>query len=427
MKSVLVTVVVFGFLTLRVAEINAEPPKTPFQADDLFQTETPKQRPVLLEGEKSLDFLKGQTLFDLDRLEPRSKSCGVNVVSEADLDALTSEGEIKAVRWFVALGAMSEEHAALREQIGIIREHRGGMVNGIADSLNSVDGNDSLLAGGGVSEIVGVMLLCSAADPRNDLAERRSSGAVGKTLSYIGPIGLIAIPGLGTSLAARLRYYGNSSELSLREQSTILGQIDRSELQRVAETLGKILGWDTSEQDVFARAVRAKVSNSLQCRLAHGGWITGCSGHPNGVEHKIVTGLKPLGFKDFLEVAKEAGLASDSEVRWVGYLVDLQEKLKSVTPEHTPSSVQSTFSRVEGRMLTKQMAFEQNVVTLNAYERLLRKLRTELEEKGQYHGALAREIDTLYGEVTNSTKTVKIMCDLGHLKSLHLFSGESKE
>lgn len=403
-----------GLLFLQVAEIKAEPPRIPLSEDKLFST---------------------QTLFDLGRLDKSQHCCGVDALSDEALDSLTSEVELKAIRWFVILGALTEEHEELRKAVEILLGRQGGIVDRLADSVASVDGVDSLIISGLATEAIGLILLAQSSG--TSTAEEKAGARNIGTFSVSGALPFLsAWPGVGTWSAARIRYAGNNDEITLQQQESLANQFEYSGIGKIGKHLGTLFKWNDEEYSRFARAVKVRVLNSLHQEIrqedprVYSGYQdteytrAGEEFFSSGLERKRVITLKPLKFSDFLDIAKNEGLISENEARWLNRFSRLQEKLGTIDSKQTKTAVEQKMTRVDGGIkLTPKAAFEQNVVTANAYHRLLKKLRQELSQES-LHSPVIKEIDRLIAEVSSSVSTIKIMCDLGHLDHLRLFSGE---
>lgn len=119
-------------------------------------------------------------------------------------------------------------------------------------------------------------------------------------------------------------------------------------------------------------------------------------------------------------VATAEGLMSESEAKVLRELQTLHARLSKIHTGMTPKTVETRLSKAEGYD-KPQIAFEANVISLNAYRLLLTRLNAELREKGLDDTRMGHKVRELSGEVETAHDTIKVMCDLGHLKHQHLF------
>lgn len=146
--------------------------------------EPPKS--VVLPGESTLDVLKPSTaLFDLDRLSARSRSCGVGVVSDADLEQVTTDLERKSARWLVGLAVLVEEYKEIRDLESMrFNLKNEGMMGFYAEHLEESQGASTTLLSpviGGAELVLGLLSIESAKAPNCDPSGR----AFARSLRYI--------------------------------------------------------------------------------------------------------------------------------------------------------------------------------------------------------------------------------------------------
>lgn len=132
--------------------------------------------------------------------------------------------------------------------------------------------------------------------------------------------------------------------------------------------------------------------------------------------------LGKLSYEDLIQIAQAEGLMTESEAKVFGDLKKLHDRLEAVDKNQTPRAIEAKLSKFDGKDLTPKEAFEANVISLNAYRLLLSKLDQELREKRiRHHSSLSKQLDALAKEVNDTHSTLKMMCDLGHLKHRNLF------
>lgn len=226
--------------------------------------------PILAFGEAPKIILPGEQpssnlLFDLDRLSPQSKTCGIGVISNADLDAVTTELERKSLRWLVGLSALSEQHEQIRhsETLRFKREIQNGLVDQLANFSVHVH---EIGEGGGSSLGVLVAIIDAAlAATLHDSTKGTTSKAL-KILPHImlGAAPVIAFGGSalhssGHLSAERLRFSLAKTELTLDQERTWIAALENKAVVPQVEILAKVFGWDSAERDQFTAALRNHV------------------------------------------------------------------------------------------------------------------------------------------------------------------------
>lgn len=405
--------IILSFLVLAPSAFSVEPPivhdgKTPSP----LLARPPSSAPKEIINGTGVETI--EVLVD-DSLPPRPQACGLGVVPEVDLAAVSDEIETKAAKWLFGVEVLAHEYAEIRNSEALKYPYNPKQFAGrYAQTLENSYSDPCAVASEGCLTASGLLAaesIIQSGKGKTGLSQQffYTLGTLGRIAALI-PVAHAPASSFGGTSADILRRLV-PEQLTLEQEKGWVTALDTSANKQVA-AFATVMDWDEAESNRFVAALRAYSMKQATIQRAND---LEFGRFPN-VQHV----LGRVSTEDVIRIAQQEGLMTAHEAAALRDLKKLSEKFPTITPELTAAGVASTLSE-DGGFQAKKRTLEDNIIAVEVYRTVLNNLKKELTRKGVPPSKLTEDLDRILADVESAHDTLKMMCQLGHFKKLGLF------